>query len=101
MKTTVPLWANVNCGIDLLTAHIEIAYNKLTRLWNSNHILPSKHTLSTKHVFYYLKNSSIQQCNIIINIDEKKTVRILISWLQQKPDDLDLHCFQKEGIKEF
>ena len=24
----------------------------------------------------------------------KKTVLILISWLQRKPADLDLHCFQ-------
>ena len=34
-----------------------------------------------------------------INSDTKwQTVQIQISWLLQKPTDLDLHCLQKQGI---
>ena len=29
---------------------------------------------------------------------EWQTVQILISWLLQKPTDLDLHCLQKQDI---
>ena len=29
---------------------------------------------------------------------EKQTVQIKISWLFQKPTDLDLHCLQRQGI---
>ena len=30
-----------------------------------------------------------------------QTVQIQISWLLQKPTDLDLHCFQRQGISGF
>ena len=30
-----------------------------------------------------------------------KTVQIQISWLLQKPSDLDLHCLQRQGISGF
>ena len=30
-----------------------------------------------------------------------KTVQIQISWLLQKPTDLDLHCLQRQGISGF
>ena len=30
-----------------------------------------------------------------------QTVQIQISWLFQKPTDLDLHCLQRQGISEF
>ena len=30
-----------------------------------------------------------------------QTVQIQISWLLQKPTDLDLHCLQKQGISGF
>ena len=34
-----------------------------------------------------------------INSDTKwQTVQIQISWLLQKPADLDLHCLQRQGI---
>ena len=32
---------------------------------------------------------------------EWQTVQIQISWLLQKPTDLDLHCLQKQGISGF
>ena len=32
---------------------------------------------------------------------EGQTVQILISWLLQKPTDLDLHCLQRQGISGF
>ena len=32
---------------------------------------------------------------------EWKTVQIQISWLLQKPTDLDLHCLQRQGISGF
>ena len=32
---------------------------------------------------------------------EWQTVKIQISWLLQKPTDLDLHCLQKEGTSGF
>ena len=28
-------------------------------------------------------------------------MQILISWLLQKPNDLDLHCLQRQGISRF
>ena len=40
----------------------------------------------------------------IVNINsntEWQTVQIQISWLLQKPTDLDLHCLQKQGISGF
>ena len=30
-----------------------------------------------------------------------QTVQIQISWLLQKPTDLDLHCLQRRGISRF
>ena len=30
-----------------------------------------------------------------------QTVQIQINWLLQKPTDLDLHCFQRQGISRF
>ena len=32
---------------------------------------------------------------------EWQIVQILISWLLQKPTDLDLHCLQRQGISWF
>ena len=32
---------------------------------------------------------------------ERQTVQIQISWLLQKPTDLDLHCLQSQGISGF
>ena len=32
---------------------------------------------------------------------EWQTVQIQISWLLQKPTDLDLHCLQRQGISGF
>ena len=32
---------------------------------------------------------------------EWQTVKIQISWLFQKPADLDLHCVQRQGISRF
>ena len=32
---------------------------------------------------------------------EWQTVQIQISWLLQKPTDLDLHCLQRQGISRF
>ena len=32
---------------------------------------------------------------------EWQTVQIQISWLHQKPTDLDLHCLQRQGISRF
>ena len=47
------------------------------------------------------------QSNYLIQVDdinsytERQTVQIHISWLLQKPTDLDLHCLQKQGIPGF
>ena len=36
---------------------------------------------------------------VVINSHTKwQTVQIQISWLLQKPTDLDLHCLQRQGI---
>ena len=32
---------------------------------------------------------------------EWQTVQIQISWLLQKPTDLDLHCLQRQGVSVF
>ena len=40
----------------------------------------------------------------VVDIDSHtkwKTVQIQISWLLQKPTDLDLHCLQRQGISGF
>ena len=36
----------------------------------------------------------------LIEADVAKTVWILISWLHQKPADLDLHCFKKSLLEK-
>ena len=36
-----------------------------------------------------------------MNSDKWQTVQIQISWLLQKPTDLDLHCLQRQGISGF
>ena len=55
--------------------------------------------LSTTPQWLLLASQEIQ---FIINMDSFcgfKTVYILISWIQKKPADLDLHCFQNNGIE--
>ena len=47
-----------------------------------------------------------QSCNLIQIVDissytEWQTVQIQISWLLQKPTDLDLHCLQRQAISGF
>ena len=49
----------------------------------------------------------VSQSNYLIQVvkinwhTEWQTVQIQISWLLQKPTDLDLHCLQSQGISRF
>ena len=47
------------------------------------------------------QSDSLIQIVDINSHTEWQTVQIQISWLLQKPDDLDLHCLQSQGISEF
>ena len=46
----------------------------------------------------FLIVSQLDYLIMIVDIYEWQTVQIQISWLLQKPADLDLHCLQRQGI---
>ena len=49
----------------------------------------------------FSKSDYLIQIVDINSYTEWQTVQIQISWLLQKPTDLDLHCLQRQGISRF
>ena len=71
---------------------------------SSSYIVNPSHAVSIKmpHPLLIVSQSdSFIQIIYINSHFEWQTVQIQISWLLQKPTDLDLHCLQRQGIQGF